>query len=198
MYLAKTGEVLGELHGLEARGEEFHEQGLLAVVDRRSLCHAKAFLQTHAQSGSFSSRTIVDTDVAARWNLDVGRGETVYLYLLFVWDLCPENLGKVELLQFGGGNLQLASFFQIEWQPFVGCLHQVFRGKVRELYLRMPFFFTEATLCCSLSTCSFQSNMLRPSSLIASQRMPMTVCLSAFCIGFVSTTSVPMRCSRCI
>lgn len=138
--LPKTGEVLGELHGLEAWGEEFHEQGVLAVVDRRSLCHAKAFLQTHAQSGSFSSRTIVDTDVAARWNLDVGRGETVYLYLLFVWDLCPENLGKVELLQFGGGNLQLASFFQIEWQPFVGCLHQVFRGKVRELYLRMPFF----------------------------------------------------------
>ena len=130
--LPKTGEVLGELHGLEARGEEFHEQGLLAVVDRRILCHAKAFLQTYAP--------IVDTDVAARWNLDVGRGETVYLYLLFVWDLCPENLGKVELLQFGGGNLQLASFFQKEWQPFVGCLHQVFREKVRELYLRMLFF----------------------------------------------------------
>ncbi len=80
----ETSEVLGELYGFETRREEFHENGLPAVVDARRVLHTETFLQTHPEDGLFGSLSIFHFYPAASRHRNVGRCEPVHLLLLLV------------------------------------------------------------------------------------------------------------------
>ena len=46
--LPEAAQVFGQLHGLEAWRQQFHQHGTLAVVHTWRVGHSEAFLQTHA------------------------------------------------------------------------------------------------------------------------------------------------------
>ena len=65
----------------------------------------------------------------------------VYFLLLLVWNLCPEDFREIELPEFCGARLELSALFQIEGQPFGGCLHQVRGGQIGQLHFRVPLSY---------------------------------------------------------
>lgn len=139
--LPETGEILRKLNGLETWREQLQQQRLPAIINSWRLSHSEAFLQTNTEDGSLGSLTIVDADMTARWNHDVGGCEAVYLLLLLVWNLCPEYFREIELPEFGSARLELSALVQIEGQPFAGCLHQVRCGQIGQLHFRVPLSY---------------------------------------------------------
>lgn len=57
--------VLGQLHGLESRRQEFHKHGAFSSVDTGRVEHPEAFLQAYAQHRCFGGFAVVHTDSAA-------------------------------------------------------------------------------------------------------------------------------------
>ena len=139
--MPETGEILRKLYGLETWREQLQQQWLPAIINSWRLSYSEAFLQTNTEDGCLGSLAIVDADMTARWNHDVGGCEAVYLLLLFVWNLCPEDFLEIELPEFGGARLELSALFQIEGQPFAGCLHQVRGGQIGQLHFRVPLSY---------------------------------------------------------
>ena len=107
--LPKTGEILRKLNGLETRREQLQQQWLPAIINSWRLSHSEALLQSDTEDGCLGSLTIVDADMTARWNHDVGGCEVVYFLLLLVWNLCPEYFREIELPEFGGARLELSA-----------------------------------------------------------------------------------------
>ena len=71
--LPEGTEVGGELHGLVARREEFHEHGTAPLVDTRRVGQAETLLKAHAEYGSIGAGAVVEAQPAARGHDEVGR-----------------------------------------------------------------------------------------------------------------------------
>lgn len=101
--LPEALEILSELHGLEARREELHQDGTLAVVDARGVGEAETLLEANAKDGELGALTVFDADATAGGYLDMGGSEAVDLLLLIVAQLSPEGCAEVDLPEFRGG-----------------------------------------------------------------------------------------------